>query len=293
MHLSQNQNQPKPNVKSLSSCAIMLHNGWPPYLHDLQESLLRRGVRGLQDPPDVLGFIQGHLQQVSQHHQLLQLGLRLRGQFEHWRLQAARYQGGLPGLLPGRAHIWNANFSMRPWRHSFQTQSNGRKLSQWLCPHFAHRTWRLTSRRVQRRRKAWRPATCDWPPPQTSRESPHRRIGKASPHRGPAAQIDAPRGENKKSRSIKGILNSITSCRPRVPSCHNRKSPWCPRLSPSPRHRSPQTGEAMRLCWNLTAEKSGCAPEEGQWYTNIFNISDVSYIDFVTNHLDFFHSPCM
>lgn len=77
----------------------------PPYLHDLQESLLRRGVRGLQDPPDVLGLIQGHLQQVSQHHQLLQLGLSLRGQLEHWRLQAARYQRGLPGLLSGRAQV--------------------------------------------------------------------------------------------------------------------------------------------------------------------------------------------
>ena len=41
----------------------------------IQELALTPGLTGLEDPPDVLGLIQGHLQQVPLHHQLLQLFL--------------------------------------------------------------------------------------------------------------------------------------------------------------------------------------------------------------------------
>lgn len=41
----------------------------------IQELALAPGLAGLEDPPDVLGLIQGHLQQVPLHHQLLQLFL--------------------------------------------------------------------------------------------------------------------------------------------------------------------------------------------------------------------------
>lgn len=40
----------------IDNSACYTINGFS-YLHDLQESLLWRGVCGLEDPPDVLGFI--------------------------------------------------------------------------------------------------------------------------------------------------------------------------------------------------------------------------------------------
>lgn len=90
----------------LSRCLPGLRNPCPPYLYDLQEPLLRGGVCGLQDPPDVLGLVQGHLQQVAHHHQLLELDLGLGRQLQHRGLQAAGDQRGLPGLLPVGAQVW-------------------------------------------------------------------------------------------------------------------------------------------------------------------------------------------
>lgn len=89
--------------------AIIHHQRWTTfsYLHHLQEALLWRWVRGLQDSPDVLGLVQWHLQQVAQHHQLLQLGLSMRRQLQDRRLQSAGHQGCLPGLLPRCTDIWN------------------------------------------------------------------------------------------------------------------------------------------------------------------------------------------
>lgn len=83
---------------------------------------------------------------------------------------------------------------------------------------------------------------------------------------------------------------------PHIPSYHNRRSLWCPRLSPSPRHRSPQTGEVMWLCWNLTAEKSGCGPGEGKKHRHVYPMflflifNETSVTDKSTScHLEFLY----
>ena len=150
-----------------------------------------------------------------------------------------------------------------------------------MWPHFVHRTLRRKSRRVRRRMTAWQLATCDWPPLQISRESPHRRTGRASPRRGPGT-MQTPQREELEVEYL--VYRWFEQHRlPYIPSCRNRTSPWCPRLSPSPRHRSPPTGEVKRLDWSLTAEKSGCGPEEGQ--RHIFNVSDL--IRYVNSCSDF------